>query len=586
MSYQAPIADILHTIVHGVGGPEGGAAAPDLADGTVAAVIEEAGRFARDVMLPLDPVGDRQGIGFRNGAVTTAPGWPEAYRRWVEAGWNGLSAPNVFGGQGLGHLVQAACSEIWSGANLAFALCPLLNASAIEALAQHAGPALQRLYLPKLVSGQWTGTMNLTEPQAGSDLGPLRTRAAPDGAAGYRISGQKIFISYGEHDLAENIVHLVLARLPDAAPGSRGISLFLVPKILVNPDGSLGRPNDVSCVGIERKLGMHGAPTCTMAFGQNGGATGYLVGQEGRGLNAMFTMMNQARLAVGLEGVGAAERATQQAIRYAGERRQGRALGDAGREASPIIRHPDVARMCLSMKALTAAARALCYLTAHALDEAGAEGLAPERRAAAEARAALLTPVAKAFSTDAANEVASLNVQVHGGTGYIEETGAAQVLRDIRIAAIYEGTNGIQALDLVGRKLGLDDGAAFDRELSAIGRAAARVGASNGPEFGTTATRLAEAHQALGRAAAFLREAQTSAPGQALAGASTFLRLFGLARGGAALAEAALGSGAQNSMALCRFFAEQLLPAAPGLATTIIEGAAQVAAWPNLATEL
>ena len=290
--------------------------------------------------------------------MTTAPGWPEAYRRWVEAGWNGLSAPEAFGGQGLGHLVQAACSEIWSGANLSFALCPLLNASAIEALALHADPALQRLYLPKLVSGEWTGTMNLTEPQAGSDLGPLRTRAVPGEAGTYRISGQKIFISYGEHDLAENIVHLVLARLPDAAPGSRGISLFLVPKFLVDPDGSLGARNDVACVGVERKLGMHGAPTCTMAFGQNGGATGYLVGQEGRGLNAMFTMMNQARLAVGLEGVGAAERATQQAIRYAGERRQGRALGDTGPEASPIIRHPDVARMCLTMKALTAAARA------------------------------------------------------------------------------------------------------------------------------------------------------------------------------------------------------------------------------------
>ncbi len=586
MSYQAPIADILHTMAHVVADPEGSASAPDLAGGTIASVIEEAGRFARDIMLPLDKIGDRQGIAFTNGAVTTAAGWPEAYRRWVEVGWNGLSAPEAFGGQGLGHLVQAACSEIWSGANLSFALCPLLNASAIEALALHADPALQRLYLPKLVSGEWTGTMNLTEPQAGSDLGPLRTQAGLGEAGTYRIRGQKIFISYGEHDLAENIVHLVLARLPDAASGSRGISLFLVPKVLVEPDGSLGVRNDVACVGVERKLGMHGAPTCTMAFGQNGGATGYLVGQEGRGLNAMFTMMNQARLAVGLEGVGAAERATQQAIRYAGERRQGRALGDTGPEASPIIRHPDVARMCLTMKAMTAAARALCYLTAHALDLARDERLGPERRAEAEARAALLTPIAKAFSTDIANEVASFNVQVHGGAGYIEETGAAQVLRDIRIAAIYEGTNGIQALDLVGRKLGLDDGAAFDRELSAIAWAAERVGACNVRGFGATAVRLTEAHQALGRAAAFLRDAQSAAPGQALAGAASFLRLFGLARSGAALADGALGSGSQKSVGLCRFFAEQLLSAAPGLATTIVEGAEDVAHWPDLLAEV
>lgn len=585
MSYQVPVSDILHTMAHIVGGCDGEGSVPDLADGTVPTVVEEAGRFARDIMLPLDRVGDRVGISFSDGSVTTAPGWPEAYRRWVDAGWNGLSAPVEYGGQGLSLLTQAACSEIWSGANLAFSLCPLLTASAIEALAEHGDSAMQQRYLPKLVSGVWTGTMNMTEPQAGSDLGTLRTRAerADDGA--FRITGQKIFISYGEHDLAQNIVHLVLARLPDAAPGSRGISLFLVPKFLVNPDGSVGERNDLLCTGIERKLGMHAAPTCTMQFGQNGGATGYLIGQEGRGLNAMFTMMNQARLAVGLEGVGAAERATQQAIRYARERRQGRAPGDTGPEASPIIRHPDVARMCLTMRALTAAARALCYLTAHALDTART-AIEPAERFAAADRAALLTPVAKAFSTDVANEVASMNVQVHGGMGYIEEAGAAQVMRDIRIAAIYEGTNGIQALDLVGRKLGQNDGAAFDREVSAIRRTTERVKAFNGPGFGASAVRLSSAIDAVEQAAAFLRDGLRTAPGQAIAGASPFLRLFGLTRGSAALADGALGSGSQRRIALCRFFAEQLLPAAPGLAMTIVEGAGDVADWQAILGEI
>ena len=584
MTYRAPLSDILNTMTHMMGRNSGGELPPDLIDGTIRSVIEEAGRFAEDILLPLDPIGDRDGIRLENGGVRTAPGWAEAYRRWVEAGWNGVSAPEAFGGQGLSHLAQAACLEIWSAANLSFGLAPLLTTSAIEALAQHGSPELQATYLPKLVSGEWTGTMNLTEPQAGSDLGALRTKAERADDGSYRISGQKIFITYGDHDLTDNIIHLVLARLPDAAAGTRGISLFLVPKVLLRLDGRPGARNDVVCAGLEHKLGMHAAPTCTMLFGQNGGATGYLVGQEGRGLNAMFTMMNQARLAVGLEGVGAAERATQQAIRFAAERRQGRAPGDKDGGPSPIVRHPDVARMCLTMKALTGAARALCYLTARALDESKTAAEPAVRQAAAD-RASLLTPVAKAFATDIANEVASLNLQVHGGMGYIEEARAAQVMRDVRICAIYEGTNGIQALDLVSRKLPLADGAAVAREISLIRETARDLESINDPERGRGAGRLAEAAEALERATAFMREHMRAEPARAFAGATAYLRLFGLARGGAALAAGALVSRATADIGLYRFFAEQLLPAAPGLATTVIEGADDVSVWQALLDE-
>ncbi|HEX4765134.1 MAG TPA: acyl-CoA dehydrogenase [Lichenihabitans sp.] len=574
MTYETPVADILHTMTHVVGEAESGAA--EIADGTMEAIIGEAGRFAEAVLLPLDRVGDREGLRFDAGAVTTAPGWCEAYRRWTEAGWNGLTAPQGFGGQGLSQLTHAAVQEIWHGANLAFALCPLLTAGAIEALATHASPELQRLYLPKLVSGEWSGTMNLTEPQAGSDLGALRCRAEPAPDGSYRITGEKIFISYGEHDLTQNIVHLVLARLPDAAPGSRGISLFLVPKYLLQQDGTPGVRNAVACAGIERKLGMHAAPTCTMVYD---GATGFLVGEAERGLNAMFTMMNRARLAVGLEGVGSAERATQTAIAFAHERRQGRAPGQAGGAPSPIVAHPDVARMCLTMRAMTAAARALCYLTARALDEAEDPKGAPETRRDAAERAALLTPVAKAFATDIANEVASLNIQVHGGMGFIEDSGAAQVARDIRIAAIYEGTNGIQAIDLVTRKISSLGGQAFEREMATMRRVSERLAASNGPALGRSAARLGDAIAALDRATTFLRETLASDPTRALAGATPYLRLFGLARGGAALANGALSAGSDERIAILRFFAEQLLPEAPALADTVTTGGEDVAGW-------
>ena len=577
MTYRAPIADILQAM-RTVAAAEG--RRPDeLDDGTAAAVLEEADRFAREVLLPLDAVGDRTGLRLESGVVSMPPGWAEAYRRWVEAGWGGLAAPQHYGGQGLSRLLQAGVAEIWHAANLSFSLLPLLTASAVEALAAHASPELQARYLPKLVSGAWTGTMNLTEPQAGSDLGALRTRAERAGDGSYRIIGQKIYISYGEHDLAENIVHLVLARLRDAEPGTRGISLFLVPKLLPSADGGADQRNDLRCAGLERKLGMHAAPTCTMSFGKMGGATGFLVGQEGRGLNAMFTMMNQARLAVGLEGLGAAERATQAALRFARERRQGRSPGTrGGGEPCPIIAHPDVARMVLRMRAMTAAARLLCHLTAQALDESEGAPTADSRRLGAE-RVAMLTPLAKAFSTDAANEVAALNIQVHGGFGYIEDSGAAQIARDVRITSIYEGTNGIQAVDLVTRKLESGDGAAMARELAAIRSACERLAATNHPGFGSSTARLGEALAALVRATAAIRETLHTDPARALAGATAFLRLFALTRGAATLAESALSTATEPGVGLFRYFADQILPETEGLARAIVEGGDGSGSW-------
>ncbi len=461
MTYQAPLADIGFALKHSAGlaaaldeGLYG-----DLSIDVVDAVLVEAGRLAGEVIAPLNHVGDQYGTPFKNGSVTTAPGWKDAYTAWRTGGWNGLAAPTEYGGQALPQVVNAACVEMWNAASMAFGVGPLLTMAAIDALNDHGSEALKRTYLEKLVSGKWMGTMQLTEPQAGSDVGALRTRAERASGGTYRITGQKIFITYGEHDLTDNIIHFVLARLPDAPPATRGISLFLVPKFLLHADGSLGARNDVRAHSIEHKLGIHGSPTCTMIFGDAGGATAYLIGEENAGMACMFTMMNRARLAVGLQGVGVAECATQQALAYARERRQGRATGTPASQSSPIIAHPDVRRMLLTMRSLTQAARAICYATAMALDRAERSADAATRKAGHE-RASLLTPVAKAFSTDIGIEVASLDVQVHGGMGYIEETGAAQLYRDARIAAIYEGTNGIQAIDLVTRKLPLANGAA------------------------------------------------------------------------------------------------------------------------------
>jgi alkylation response protein AidB-like acyl-CoA dehydrogenase len=582
MTYRAPISDMLLALNHGAGLQAAVKAGHygDYDTEITSAVLEEAGRFATEVLAPLDRTGDQHGARLQGGCVTTSPGWADAYRRWTAAGWNAVSGPEDFGGQGLPLAINAACTEIWSAANVAFGLCPLLTLSAIEALDAHGSAELKSIYLEKLVSGEWTGTMQLTEPQAGSDVGALRSRAEPAADGSYRIFGTKIFITYGDHDMTDNIVHFVLARLSDAPAGTKGISLFLIPKFLVNADGSLGARNDIHASGIEHKLGIHASPTCTMTMGDEGGAIGYLIGEENRGIQCMFTMMNQARLGVGLEGVGVADRAYQRALAYARERKQGRAIGKSGDGMDAVIVHPDVKRMLMQMRALTSAARTICYATAVALDVA-ARATDPEVRAVAAARGALLTPVAKAFSTDIGNEVASLGIQVHSGIGFIEETGAAQHFRDARITSIYEGTNGIQSIDLVTRKLGADRGEAVLALLDELSKTVERVETSNDPAFGTTATKLRDALGSLERASKWLLERLVSAPNDALAGATTYLRLFGSTLGGCKLAEEALAARDHGDafgdfrryVMLARFFAENVAVQAPALERTVIDGA-------------
>ncbi len=579
MTYRAPLADIGFALKYAADLPsaikEG--LFGDLTLDDVDAVLAEAGRFAGEVIAPLNRVGDKFGTPFKDGAVTTPPGWKDAYKGWRDGGWNGLAAPAEWGGQALPQIVNSACIEMWHGGSIGFSDGPMLTVAAIDALYAHGSEELKRTFLSKLVSGEWTGTMQLTEPQAGSDVGALRTRAerAPDGT--YRLKGQKIFITYGEHDLTDNIIHFVLARLPDAPPGTRGISLFLVPKFLLNADGSVGARNDIRAHSVEHKLGIHGSPTCTMILGDQGGAVGYLIGEENAGMACMFTMMNRARLAVGLQGVGVAEAATQQAVAYARERKQGRTAGMKASDSAAIIAHPDVKRMLLAMRAQTAAARAICYATAIALDRFERSNDEAVRKAANE-RASLLTPVAKAFSTDIGIEVTSLNVQVHGGAGFIEETGAAQLYRDARIAAIYEGTNGIQAIDLVARKLPLSGGKAMSAYIDELRGIVETVAASNDPAFGWTPIRLGEAVESLARATQWMLEHSGKEADAALAGATPYLRLFGLAAGGCLLAQQALaalrlGDGAAARVALARFFAENLCVQASGLERTIVEGA-------------
>jgi acyl-CoA dehydrogenase len=582
MTYQAPVADIAFALEHSAGFSEalGQGLFGELGEDTVEAVLAEAGKFATEVIAPLNTVGDRSGTPFANGAVTTPPGWKETYRAWSQAGWNGLAAPAQWGGQDLPHAVNIACMEMWNSAAMAFALGPLLTMAGVDALIAHGSDELKRVYLPKLVSGEWMGTMQLTEPQAGSDVGALRTRAERAADGSYRISGQKIFITYGEHDLTENIIHLLLARLPDAPPGTKGISLFLVPKFLPNPDGSPGPRNDVRAHSIEHKLGIHGSPTCTMVYGDEGGATGFLIGAENAGMACMFTMMNRARLGVAVQGVAIAERATQQALAYARERRQGHAgSASAAAGSSPIIEHPDVRRMLLSMRALTRAARAICYATAVALDRAE-RGDGASAREAALARASLLTPIAKAFATDIGCEVASLGVQVHGGMGYIEETGAAQHYRDARILPIYEGTNGVQAIDLVTRKLPMARGATANEMIREIRHTIEAVDAVNDPALGWTGVRLRDAVDSLERATAWLLARRDNDVDAVLAGATPYLRLFGLAAGGAFLAKEALaasrlgnGSDAAGRTAVARFFAENFAVNASALERCVVEGA-------------
>jgi alkylation response protein AidB-like acyl-CoA dehydrogenase len=568
MPYTAPVADMRFTI-DTVAGLTGEAA--ELAD----AILDEAAKFAAGELDPLNQPADRIGSVLENGVVRTPPGFRGAYRRYVEAGWMGLSSDPEHGGQGLPLALATPVTEMWNSACMSWALCPLLNAGAIDLLTVHGSPEQQRLYLNKLVSGEWTGTMNLTEPQAGSDLGTLRSRAVPaqDERWGehYRISGQKIFITYGDHDLCDNIVHMVLARTPDAPPGSRGISLFLVPKFLLDADGKPGERNDLRPLRLEEKLGIHASPTCVMSYGDDGGAIGWRIGEENRGLECMFTMMNSERLLVGVQGVAIAERAYQQARDYARTRVQGQPVGmPRGGSTPPIIHHPDVRRMLLSMRAATEAMRALSYFAAAAIDASRQAG-AGEAQFKAQRRADLLIPVVKAWCTDLGVEVASTGVQVHGGMGYIEETGAAQYLRDARIAPIYEGTNGIQANDLVGRKLGRDRGEAA-RELIAEMRATmAELGGLDGIR-----APLETGIAALEQATEYLVGAE---PALAAAGSAPYLQLFGTVAGGwlmARLALAARGRGgdfAAAKLATARFYAEHFLARAPAYLPAITGGA-------------
>jgi acyl-CoA dehydrogenase len=591
MGYRAPVDDIIFTLKHAAGFAKAQADGlyGDLSDDDLAAVLGEAGRFATDRLAPLNAPGDRFGTPFRDGVVTTPPGWKEAYRDWATAGWNSVAASPEWGGQGLPRALNAACVEMWNSAAMAFGLGPVLTMAAIDALTTFGSEDLKKTFLPKLVSGEWMGTMELTEPQAGSDVGALRTRAerADDGT--YRITGAKIFITYGEHDFTDNIIHFVLARIAGAPDGTKGLSLFIVPKFLVGADGRLGTRNDLYANRVEHKLGIHASPTCHMVYGDNGNCVGYLLGEEHRGMTAMFAMMNEARLAIGLQGVAIAEAATQQALAYAQERRQGRQFQGSSTESVPIIVHVDVRRMLLTMRALTRAARAICFAAAVAADRSHLDA-DPTARKAAHERAALLTPVAKAFATDIGTEVASLGIQVHGGMGFIEETGAAQYYRDARIAPIYEGTNGIQALDLVTRKVPLSGGAAVRGYIGELRRTVDAVKAANDPSFGATGLRLTEATDSLATATEWMLATLSAKPDAALAGATPYLRLFASAAGACMLADEAVAAGRQDDgagshgvdkpgrVAIARFFAENLAVQAPALVRVITEGADAVLA--------
>src|SRR6516164_9750994 len=553
--------------------------------GTVLGVIEESGRFMAEVVGPLNRVGDTAGSTLDgDGNVTTPPGFRETYRHYVDAGWGAVPFPQEFGGGGFPWLVAVVMQEMMASASMSFSLCPLLTQGAIEMLAQHGSPEQQATYLDKMVSGEWTGTMNLTEPQAGSDLGAVRAKAVPADDGTWRITGQKIFITFGEHDLAGNIIHLVLARVPDAPPGTTGISCFIVPKYLVNDDGSLGGRNDVRCVAIEHKLGIRASPTCVMSYGDAGGAVGYLVGEANQGMRYMFTMMNTARLSVGLQGLSIAERAYQDALRYAQERGQGRAVGAAPGEPSPIVEHPDVRRMLLTMKAYIEAMRALLYTNAVSIDLARHHDSPAERKARQELTD-LLTPISNAWCTDLGFELTSIGLQVHGGMGYVEETGVAQYLRDSRIAPIYEGTNGIQAIDLVTRKVPMRDGGVVADLLAAMDATGGELEAA-GPQLAEIGLALASGVTAVREATSWILAAGRAEPNGALAGATPYLRLFGLVLGGWLMARSALaasqtlnsddGPGTvflHEKISTAHFYAQQLLPQAPGLLPTVTAGA-------------
>jgi alkylation response protein AidB-like acyl-CoA dehydrogenase len=586
--YQAPLADMKFVLGELLDRellaelPGFAETTPDVAD----AVLEEAAKFATGVLSPLNRQGDLQGARWQEGDVLTAAGWKEAYGLFEAGGWGALSCTEEFGGQNLPRALSAFIEEMWNGANIAFALCPMLTRGAIEALELRGSPGQKRTYLPRMVSGRWTGTMNLTEPQAGSDLSAVRTRAVPDGAGRYLLTGQKIFITYGEHDLTENIVHMVLGRVAGAPEGVRGISLFLVPKFLVNADGSLGKRNDVHCVSIEEKLGIHGSPTCVLAYGQNGGAVAELVGEENRGLEYMFIMMNAARYSVGIEGIGIAERAYQSALAYARERIQGTEAGARGGPRVAIVHHPDVRRMLLLMKSQTEAMRALAAVVAVSLDAARLHPRG-EVREHHQALADLMIPVVKGWCTENSVDIASLGVQVHGGVGFVEETGAAQLLRDARITPIYEGTTGIQANDLIGRKLARDGGHAARLVIAEMRSLLRHL--AGAPDLAAAAAGFSAAVAALEQAIGYVVKNYATDIRAVSVGAVPMLKLFGIVAGGWQLLRSALiaqqrlaeqgGARAESGfyaakLATARFYADHVLSQAPGLAHSVVHGSA------------
>jgi alkylation response protein AidB-like acyl-CoA dehydrogenase len=584
-SYTAPLKDMRFVLTELAGLAEVAKlpgyqeATPD----TVDAILEEASKFASEVLDPLNHSGDVEGSKWSDGKVATPKGFKEAYRQYAEGGWSALPFDAEHGGQGLPKLVATAVEEMLTSSNMSFSLCPLLTQGAIHALELAGSDALKQTFLGNMVAGKWTGTMNLTEPQAGSDLALVKTRAKPAGDH-YLITGQKIFITYGEHDMAENIVHLVLARTPEAPEGVKGISLFLVPKFLVKPDGSLGERNGAKCASIEHKLGIHASPTAVMVF-EN--AKGYLIGEENKGLAYMFVMMNSARFSVGLEGMSIAERAFQRALAYAKERLQGKDLVQGGKTV-PIIRHPDVRRMLMLMKSQTEAMRALAYVVAAAMDVAQRHPDKNERQKH-QAFVDLMIPVVKGWSTETGIDVASLGVQVHGGMGFIEETGAAQHLRDARITTIYEGTTGIQASDLVGRKIAREGGATVKEWLKVLQQFDSELGKSKNSDIQSLRTHLAAAVKAVEESVAFILSAASKDPNAAFAGAVPFLKLMGITAGGWQMARAALIAEKklpasedkpflEAKIKTARFFGDHVLSQASGLAATVTSGSAAVMA--------
>ncbi|ANK79512.1 MAG: acyl-CoA dehydrogenase [Rhizobiales bacterium NRL2] len=582
--YTAPVRDMRFVLNHVVDLkalselPGYDHAEPDLVD----AILEEGAKFAGGVLAPINWAGDQEGAKLENGVVRTAPGFADAYRRFSQGGWNGVPFDPELGGGGLPWAVTIPLTEMWNAANLAFSLCPLLTQGAIDALEAHGSDELKAKYLEKMVSGEWTATMNLTEPQAGSDVGALRTKAEPRGDGAWLIQGQKIFITFGEHDMTDNIVHLVLARTPGAPEGTKGISLFLVPKFFVNDDGTPGERNDVRCASLEEKIGIHGSPTCVMSYGDNGQCVGWMVGEEMKGMRAMFTMMNNARLSVGVQGVAIADRAYQRAVRFARDRVQGRSLRPGGTGA--IIDHADVRRMLMTMKGYSEAARAICIYNAECLDFARRHPDESVRRIR-QGMAELLTPISKGFGTDIGVEMASVGVQVHGGMGFVEETGAGQHYRDSRILPIYEGTNGIQAMDLVGRKLTLNGGEPMRALLADIVATADIAQGAADPSVQAMAGPLAEAADAAREAGEKLAAMLGSDMNGAGAGAAPFLRLMGLTVGGWLMTKAAIAAadlveqGADDQpflkakIATAHFFATQIMVQAPALARAATAGA-------------